>query len=95
LGGAQCLGRAGEIGELSPGSTADIAVWPLPESARAKNPDGILEAWLADGPAAPRHTIVQGKFVVENGSLVSSDYEGIKRRHDQITAEWQRFVDAR
>jgi cytosine/adenosine deaminase-related metal-dependent hydrolase len=95
LGGAQCLGRAGEIGELSPGSTADIAVWPLPESARAKSPDGILEAWLADGPAAPRHTIVQGKFVVESGSLVSPDYEDRKRRHDEITAEWQRFVDAR
>jgi cytosine/adenosine deaminase-related metal-dependent hydrolase len=95
LGGAQCLGRAGEIGELSPGSAADIAVWPLPESARAKGPHAILEAWLADGPAAPRHTIVQGKFVVENGSLVSSDHEGIKRRHDGITAEWQRFVDAR
>jgi cytosine/adenosine deaminase-related metal-dependent hydrolase len=95
LGSAQCLGRAGEIGQLSPGSTADIAVWPLPESARARIPDGILEAWLADGPAAPRHTIVQGKFVVENGSLVSPDYEDRKRRHDQITAEWQRFVDAR
>jgi hypothetical protein len=58
-------------------------------------PDEILEAWLADGPAAPRHTIVQGKFVVANGSLVSPDYEDRKRRHDQITAEWQRFVDER
>jgi len=95
LGGAQCLGRAGEIGELSPGSAGDVAVWPLPESARGITPDDVLEAWLADGPRAPRHTIVQGKFVVENGSLVSPDYEDRKRRHDRITDEWQRFVDAR
>jgi cytosine/adenosine deaminase-related metal-dependent hydrolase len=95
LGGARCLGRAGEIGELSPGSAADVAVWPLPESAHGKTPDGVLEAWLADGPRAPRHTIVQGRFVVENGGLVSADYEDRKRRHDGITGEWQRFVDAR
>jgi cytosine/adenosine deaminase-related metal-dependent hydrolase len=95
LGGARCLGRAGEIGELSPGSAADVAIWPLPESAHGKTADGVLEAWLADGPRAPRHTVVQGRFVVENGSLVSPDYEDRKRRHDRITGEWQRFVDAR
>jgi cytosine/adenosine deaminase-related metal-dependent hydrolase len=95
VGGAQCLGRTGEIGELAPGSAGDVAVWPLPESARGKTPDGVLEAWLADGPRAPRHTIVQGKFVVANGCLVSPDYEDRKLRHDRITAEWQRFVDAR
>jgi imidazolonepropionase-like amidohydrolase len=95
LGSARCLGRAGEIGQLSPGSTADIAVWPLPGAGQARSPDETLEAWLADGPAAPRHTIVQGKFVVENGRLVSAEYEDRKCRHDRITAEWQRFVDAR
>jgi cytosine/adenosine deaminase-related metal-dependent hydrolase len=95
LGGARCLGRAGEIGELSPGSAGDVAVWPLPESAQGKTPDAVLEEWLADGPKAPRHTIVQGKLVVYNGCLVSADYEDRKRRHDRITDEWQRFVDAR
>jgi cytosine/adenosine deaminase-related metal-dependent hydrolase len=95
VGGAQCLGRAGEIGELSPGAAGDIAVWRLPESAGGKAPDEVLEVWLADGPTAPRHTIVHGKFVVENGRLVSPDYEDRKRRHDRITDEWQRFVDAR
>jgi cytosine/adenosine deaminase-related metal-dependent hydrolase len=95
VGGAQCLGRAGEIGELSPGAAGDIAVWRLPESAGGKAPDEVLVVWLADGPTAPRHTIVHGKFVVENGRLVSPDYEDRKRRHDRITDEWQRFVDAR
>jgi cytosine/adenosine deaminase-related metal-dependent hydrolase len=95
LGSARCLGRGGEIGQLSPGAAADIVVWPLPESALEKSPDGVLEAWLAAGPLAPRHTIVQGEFVVENGNLVSRDYEDRRRRHDQITADWQQFVDAR
>jgi cytosine/adenosine deaminase-related metal-dependent hydrolase len=95
LGSARCLGRGGEIGQLSPGAAADIVVWPLPESALEQSPDGVLEAWLAAGPLAPRHTIVQGEFVVENGNLVSSDYEDRRRRHDQITADWQQFVDAR
>jgi cytosine/adenosine deaminase-related metal-dependent hydrolase len=95
VGGARCLGRGGEIGELSPGSAGDVAVWTLPESAHGKTPDDVLEAWLSDGPRAPRHTLVQGEFVVANGSLVSPDYEDRKRRHDRITGEWQRFVDSR
>jgi cytosine/adenosine deaminase-related metal-dependent hydrolase len=95
LGSARCLGRDGEIGQLAPGSAADIAVWPLPESARVGGPVEVLEAWLADGPPAPRHTLVHGKLVVENGHLVSPDYDDRKRRHDRITADWQRIVDAR
>jgi cytosine/adenosine deaminase-related metal-dependent hydrolase len=95
LGSARCLGRAGEIGQLSPGSNGDIAVWPLSESASGKAPDQLLESWLADGPPAPRHTLVQGRFVVENGRLVSPNYQDRLRRHERITADWQRFVDAR
>lgn len=95
LGSARCLGRSGEIGELSPGSAADVVVWPLPGAAQGATPDGILEAWLADGPRAPRHTVVQGRFVVQNGVLCSPDFEDRRRRHDAITADWQRFVDGR
>lgn len=95
LGGARCLGRSGEIGQLSPGSAGDIVVWPLPDSARGQAPDDVLEAWLTDGPPAPRHTLVQGEFVVENGALVSPEYEDRKRRHDEVTGDWQRFVDSR
>jgi cytosine/adenosine deaminase-related metal-dependent hydrolase len=94
-GGARCLGREGEIGQLSAGSAADIAVWPLPAPAQARSADDILEGWLSAGPPAPRHTVVHGRFVVENGVLVSSDYDDRRRRHDAITGEWQRFVDGR
>jgi cytosine/adenosine deaminase-related metal-dependent hydrolase len=95
LGSARCLGRSGEIGELSPGSAADVVVWSLSEDAQGQSADGVLEAWLAAGPGAPRHTLVHGRLVVENGRLVSSKYEDMKRRHDAITADWQRFVDSK
>ncbi len=95
LGSARCLGRSGEIGELTPGATADVAIWPLPQTAAARTADEVLEAWLEAGPPAPRHTLVQGRFVVENGLLVSADAADIRRRHDAITRDWQRFADAR
>jgi len=95
LGSARCLGRSGEIGQLTPGSAGDLVVWPLPEAAREHTPDEVLEAWLAAGPPAPRHTLVNGQFVVEHGHLVSADHDDRRRRHDAITADWQRFADSR
>jgi cytosine/adenosine deaminase-related metal-dependent hydrolase len=95
LGSARCLGRSGEIGQLTPGSAADVVVWNLAEIEVAQSPDQVLEAWLAAGPGAPRHTLIQGRFVVRDGRLVSPNYEETQRRHDAITADWQRFVDSR
>jgi hypothetical protein len=71
-----------------------MAVWPLPETD-ARTADDVLEAWLEHGPPAPRHTLVQGRFVVENGQLVAANAEDMRRRHDAITRDWQRFADAR
>jgi cytosine/adenosine deaminase-related metal-dependent hydrolase len=93
LGSARCLGREDEIGQLSPGAVADIVVWPLPESALEKAPDAVLEGWLSDGPQAPKHTIIQGRCVVENGQFVNANYADRRRRHDLITARWQRVLD--
>lgn len=95
LGSARCLGREEEIGQLGAGAVADIVVWPLPEPALGTAPDSVLECWLTDGPKAPRHTIIQGRSVVDNGLLVNADYADRKRRHDQITAQWQRVVDGK
>jgi cytosine/adenosine deaminase-related metal-dependent hydrolase len=94
-GSAYCLGRTGELGELSAGSAGDVAVWPLPETALGRPADEMLEAWLQAGPAAPRHTIVQGRFLVRDGVLLAPRYEEMQKRHDRITAEWQSFVDHR
>jgi len=94
-GSARCLGRGGEIGELTAGATADLVVWPLPETAAGQSPDEVLEAWLDAGPPAPRDTLVHGQFVVEKGQLVSAHHDDRRHRHDAITAAWQRFADSR
>ena len=69
-GGAACLGRTGEIGELSVGACADLAVWSLEGVRFAGALSDPVEAWLRCGPTAARHTIVAGRFVVEDGVAV-------------------------
>src|SRR4029079_12248218 len=68
-GGACCLGRAGELGELSVGSVGDLVCWPLEGVAFAGAITDPIEAWLRCGPVAARHTVVAGRPVVQGGSL--------------------------
>lgn len=70
-GGAGCLGREGELGELSIGSVGDIAVWSLDGPVFAGVLDDPIEGWLRCGPTAARDTIVHGRAVVRDGALVS------------------------
>lgn len=88
-GGARCLGRSGEIGQLTVGACADIAVWPLDGVAFAGALDDPLEAWLRCGPTRPRHTIVDGQFVVENGDVVPPGTEEILVRHRRAAQQMQ------
>jgi cytosine/adenosine deaminase-related metal-dependent hydrolase len=66
-GGAACLGRTGEIGELSVGSCGDLVVWPLDGVRFAGALSDPVEAWLRCGPVSARHTVVGGRVVVEDG----------------------------
>ena len=70
-GGAQVLGRAGQIGELSVGACGDLVVWGLDGVIFAGAIDDPIEALLRCGPTAPRHTIVAGRSLVSDGRLVS------------------------
>ncbi|MDQ1681087.1 MAG: 8-oxoguanine deaminase, partial [Frankiaceae bacterium] len=79
--GARCLGRTGEIGQLTVGANADIAVWPvegLPWAGAVSDP---VEAWLRCGPSAPKDVLVAGRSVVADGVLVADDLDDILRRH--------------
>jgi cytosine/adenosine deaminase-related metal-dependent hydrolase len=69
-GGAACLGRAGEIGQLSVGACGDLALWSLEGVRFAGALSDPVEAWLRCGPVSARHTVVAGRFVVEDGALV-------------------------
>ncbi|MEZ5342387.1 MAG: amidohydrolase family protein [Acidimicrobiales bacterium] len=85
-GGASCLGRDGEIGQLAVGLQADIAVWPLTGPLAGRD---LVEGWFRCGPLAPRHTIVAGQAVVTNGELVSSKVDEMLRTHRSIAERFQ------
>jgi cytosine/adenosine deaminase-related metal-dependent hydrolase len=89
LGGAACLGRQGEIGELSVGAAGDLVVWPLEGFAYAGALTDPVEALLRCGPNAPRHTIVNGIPVVRDGQLVSAGAEDVLVRHRAVAARLQ------
>lgn len=80
-GSAGCLGRTGEIGELSVGAAGDLVCWSLEGIAFAGALTDPVEAWLRCGPVAARHTVVAGRAVVADGILVAKGVEDILRRH--------------
>jgi cytosine/adenosine deaminase-related metal-dependent hydrolase len=88
-GSAACLGRAGAIGELTPGAAADVVVWPLEGVAFAGAHSDPVEALLRCGPVAARHTIVAGTLVVENGRLVHPDVEARLAQHARVSRRMQ------
>ena len=88
-GGAACLGRTGEIGELTVGACGDIAVWPLDGIAFAGAWSDPIEALLRCGPVSARHTVVAGRLVVEDGELRASGTEQMLQDHRRIAVSMQ------
>ena len=76
LGGATVLGR-NDIGRIAPGYRADIAVWDVSglESAGSWDPAALVLA----GPRQVETLIVEGRYVVSEGQIVSFDLEGALR----------------
>ena len=91
-GGAACLGRTGELGELRPGAVADIAVWPLTGPAFAGAIADPVEAWLRCGPVAARHTVVDGKPVVSTADSSTRHVDERLAAHRRVAAAMQRLV---
>jgi cytosine/adenosine deaminase-related metal-dependent hydrolase len=91
-GGAGCLGRVGEIGELSVGSAADLAVWSLEGPQFAGVIDDPIEGWLRCGPASAKHTIVNGRCVVRDHQLVSSRLPAMLDDHLRLARRMQRVT---
>ena len=88
-GSAACLGRAGELGELSVGSVGDVVVWSLEGPAFAGAIADPVEAWLRCGPVGARHTVVAGRPVVTDGLVVHPGLEDMLRRHRTVSARVQ------
>jgi cytosine/adenosine deaminase-related metal-dependent hydrolase len=88
-GGAGCLGREGEIGQLTVGSVADVVVWPIDGIRFAGAISDPIEAWLRCGPVSAKHTIINGEFVVRNGDLVAPGVEEKLRDHKRVAERMQ------
>ena len=88
-GSAACLGRAGELGQLAVGAVGDLVCWPVEGIAFAGALTDPVEAWLRCGPVTARHTVVNGKTVVEDGRVVAPGEEEMLRRHHEASARIQ------
>jgi cytosine/adenosine deaminase-related metal-dependent hydrolase len=78
-GGAAVLGRD-DIGELSPGKRADLAVWPTDQLELGGAGDPVAGLILS-GPHRVDRLYVGGEAVVRDGRLVRADEDEIAREH--------------
>jgi 8-oxoguanine deaminase len=88
-GGAACLGRTGEIGELTIGAVGDLVCWPQEGIRYAGALTDPVEAWLRCGPVSARHTVVAGKVLVRDGTLTVPGVEEKLRQHAAAAARVQ------
>ncbi|UDY35465.1 8-oxoguanine deaminase [Dermatobacter hominis] len=88
-GGADCLGRRGEIGQLSVGAAGDLVVWGLDGPAHAGALADPVEALLRCGPNAARHTVVAGRVVVRDGRLTHPGLDEQLAAHRAVATRWQ------
>jgi len=93
MGGAACLGRAGELGVLRPGAAGDLVCWKLDGPTFAGALSDPVEALLRCGPVGAYHTVVAGRSIVEEGRVVNTALEDRLRRHRAASERIQRAVD--
>ena len=87
-GGAQVLGRAHELGQLSPGYCADLAMFRTDTlsmaGAAVHDPVGAL-LLCASGNAD--YTLVNGRVVVREGQIATVDMGPLIERHNQLAMQ--------
>ena len=88
-GSALCLGRAGEIGQLSVGAAGDLVCWPQEGVRYAGALVDPVEAWLRCGPVSARHTVVAGRVLVRDGVFTVPGVEEKLRLHAAAAARVQ------
>ncbi|MCP5025801.1 MAG: 8-oxoguanine deaminase [Actinomycetia bacterium] len=88
-GSAACLGRQGEIGELSVGAVGDLVAWKLGGITLAGALSDPIEAWLRCGPLGAHHTVVAGRTIVETGELTAHGVEAQLATHRRVAQAMQ------
>ena len=86
LGGAAVLGRD-DVGALAPGKCADFFALNLNRLDYAGALHDPVAAALFCAPQSADYTVVNGKFVVKNGEVVTVDMWKVVKRHNRIARE--------
>ena len=87
-GGAQVLGRAHDIGQITVGHAADLALFDLntlPMAGGAVH--DALGSLLLCASSPTRHTMVNGRWVVRDGQLTTVDLGPLIERHNRLALE--------
>jgi 8-oxoguanine deaminase len=85
-GGAKVLNRK-DIGSLAPGMAADIAMFDLRGIEHAGALHDPVAALVFSAPTRAAYTMVNGKFVVREGQLVTVDERSLAARHNALAAK--------
>jgi cytosine/adenosine deaminase-related metal-dependent hydrolase len=85
MGGARVLGRADEIGSLTPGKRADLAIWDMSGIEAAGSWDKA--ALLFAGPRRVRDLIVEGRRVVGEGRMLTVNARRLARDADRLARD--------
>jgi cytosine/adenosine deaminase-related metal-dependent hydrolase len=87
-GGAQVLGRGHDIGQLSVGMCADMALFDLRTLGFAGGAvhDPVASLLLC-ASANAAYTVVNGRVVVREGRLASVDLGPLVERHNLLASE--------
>lgn len=78
IGGARCLGRQDEIGSLEVGKRADIALWRVDGPFHSDIVDPV-NALVFGAPPPLARLLVEGRTIVEEGSLLTLDVDAAGR----------------
>ncbi len=84
-GGAEVLGRGAEIGQITVGFRADLAIWDMSGVEAAGSWD--MAALLLAGPRKVRDLFVEGRRVVAEGRIASTDLTPHLQRQRQLAQE--------
>lgn len=86
LGGARVLNRD-DIGALSPGMSADVVAFDLSQVGFAGAGHDPVAALVFCTPANVSTSVIQGKVVVRDGTLQTTNLAGVLQRHRELARD--------
>jgi cytosine/adenosine deaminase-related metal-dependent hydrolase len=94
-GSATVLGRARDIGQITPGYCANLALFKINSlsftDSAVHDPVGAL---LLCASAQANHVVVNGRVVVDAGHLVTVDLPVLIEQHNRLAAQLVRSAGA-